>query len=125
MTDEQGAADYMSAEWYVYRNGTGETALWQARTVKHDDLIASAYTREHIERIVHDHEAAEHYEDLHDWAKRWQAGRRENTRLKESTPASRQGNLMARIILGAKEMNDELDGILALLDTVGEETSRE
>lgn len=59
--------------------------------------------------------ALEPFEDLLDWATRWQAGRRENTRLKEVTPTSRQGNLMARVILEAKAMNEELDLILAAL----------
>lgn len=63
---------------------------------------------------------AEHYEDLYDWAKRWQSGRRENTRLKELTPVSLQGTLMAQVILQAKAMNEELDSILALLDSAKE-----
>lgn len=52
--------NYLDDEWYAFRNrraGTGG-GMWQARTVKGDDLIASAYTKEHIERIVSEHNAA-------------------------------------------------------------------
>lgn len=77
------------------------------------------------DRIIADHAAAqreaklrEHYDDLHDWAKRWQEGRRKNTEEQKRTPESRQGNLSARIILEARAMNKEIDAILEALAAV-------
>lgn len=62
MTNERETAtwsEYLDDEWVTFfnRNVRGG-ALWQARTLKGDDLIASAFTKEHIERIVADHNQA-------------------------------------------------------------------
>lgn len=58
-TSGQAAGDYMGDRWYTYYNDRlKDGPKWQARTVRYDDLIASAYTREHIDQIVRDHNAA-------------------------------------------------------------------
>lgn len=48
---------YLDGEWYVYHNTRLDDPLWQARTVEGDNLIASAYTQGHIDRIVREHNA--------------------------------------------------------------------